>query len=235
MDNLQSLKELEKLDIEIARLEKSKKSLPMELSDYESRLDEKKKSWDESKKKLENLSLERDHILHRIEENKAALEKSNEKLSQVTREREYDAVLKELRDRKRIIDRENKQLQKTLSQISEEEDRESERKEAYETLWAELNPQIKDHTTQLGSIDSDIAEVRAQRPKLEDKIDRKFLTVYRRIQKSRKNGRALSHINMESTYCTYCYQVITPKIAHLAKSASYPVLCENCGSIFVVE
>ncbi|MGM0443421.1 MAG: zinc ribbon domain-containing protein [Fibrobacterota bacterium] len=233
--DVESLINLEKIDKEIARLEKSKKSLPRELDELENELAEKKDACEAAENKLKNAELESDHARHQVEANRTELDKSNEKLLKVTKEREYDAVLHEIRERKRMIDKEQKRLSKLAQQIAEAQEEFEALTQEYNDRRDELQPQIDEMKETLANIDSDVEAVRRDRPALEEKIDKRFLTVYRRIQEKRDSGRALSVIDFSSTFCSNCYQVITPNIVRLASKVDYPVFCENCGSIFVYK
>ncbi|ERP31350.1 zinc ribbon domain-containing protein [Chitinivibrio alkaliphilus] len=231
----QILIDLENLDREIARLQKSKKTIPRELTEMESELSAQKSALEEAVAHRKNRELECDHVIHSIDANMEALAKSNEKLSQVTREREYDAVLKELRDRKKMIEKDRKRHSRILKECDAAVTALEEAQATFDSLSAELQPKIDAHREQLSSIDTDIRAVEEKRPALIAQIPEVFRVVYDRIQAGRTNGRSLSHITVDSTYCTYCYQVITPKVAHDAQKSDRPVLCENCGSIFVVK
>lgn len=232
---VKSLIELEKLDIEIARLEKSKKSYPLEVDEMETRLKELKDVLDKAESKLDTCEREKAHASNEYSSNKSELERSHEKLNAVNTEREYDAMLLEISERKAMIEKASKKIKKCADDIVSLTEDVTTAKTEYDSLVSELQPKIDDLKEKIGSIDTDIVAVVEKRPSVESEVPESFLRSYKNILKNRKNGRSLSIVKKDTVTCGYCYQLLTPNAVKNAKESETPVFCENCGSIFVWE
>lgn len=231
--DLNSLIELEKIDREIARLENSKMEYPKKVTGMEAVLLEKKGILTAAEGKLETLLNDIRKCENALNDNKAALDTSHDRLNLVKTNREYDAILLEISERKEMIEKDRKKL---LKHNEKKEDLEAEiaaANEALETETSELQPQIDDLKSKIGSIDEDIAEVEKERVAVEPTVPENFLSEYNRIRVNRKSGRTLSVINEKSTACGYCYQLLNARIHKGAQTSKDPLYCENCGSIVV--
>ncbi len=231
--DLKSLIELQNLDREIAKLERSKMEFPKKVTEMEATLLEKKGILTAAEGKLETLTKDINKSLTALEDNKAALETSHDRLNLVKTNREYDAILLEISERKEMIDKDRKKQQKFKTRNEALDLEISAAKEVYESAAAELQPQIDELTSKIGSIDEDIEKVVISRKDSEPKVPEAFLSEYNRIREKRKNGIALSVVSESSRACGYCYQVLNARAQKAAHSIKDPIYCENCGSIIV--
>jgi predicted nucleic acid-binding Zn-ribbon protein len=231
--DLKSLIELQRFDREIAKLEKSKMEFPKKVSEMEATLLEKKGALTAAEGKLETLTKDINKSTVALEDNEAALATSHDRLNMVKTNREYDAILLEISERKEMIEKDRKKKQKFAARNESLETEIAEAKNEYENVVAELQPQIDDLKSKIGSIDDDIAKVEVKRNEVEPLVPELFLSEYNRIREKRKNGIALSVVNEGSRACSYCYQVLNARAQKAAHNTSKPIYCENCGSIIV--
>lgn len=231
--DLSSLIELEKLDREIARLENSKMEYPKKVTSMEAALLEKKGALTAAESKLEANNADIHKCDVALTDNETALGTSHDRLNLVTNNREYDAILLEINERKEMIEKDRRKKKKFVDKNESLEAAITAAKEEYDATVAELQPQIDDLKSKIGSIDDDVAVVLAKREEVEPTVTPVFLPEYNRIRERRKNGRALSVINESATACGYCYQILNARVRKEAQSSKEPVYCESCGSIVV--
>ncbi len=230
-----SLVALEKIDIEIARLEKSKKTFPVEVAEMEEKISASKEVLGKATAKVENCDREKTHAQNELELNKQELSKSHEKLNAVKTDREYDAMLLEISERKSMIERAQKKIKKCTDDMVKFTEKLEEAQASFDEISGDLQPQVDDLKEKISTIDADVAKVQEDRPAALEIVDPKFVKLYETIQNKRKNGRALSTLNKDSLICGYCYKYLSPQDLKKAKAAEGVEVCENCGSIFVWE
>jgi predicted nucleic acid-binding Zn-ribbon protein len=231
--DFQSLIDLEQLDIEIAKLENSKKEYPIKVEEMSVALNSKKDALDKLLREIAEAESESSKAESSVFENKEGLENSHERLNLVKTNREYDAILLEINERKEMIDRSNKRVVKARDKMKKLNTQLEDVQLAFDEVSADLQPQIDELTSKIGSIDNDVKSVAEKRPGLADEIPEKFKVAYGRLNDKRTSGRLLSPINGESKSCGYCFQLMSPNVMKRVQGSETPVLCENCGSIIV--
>ncbi len=231
--DLQCLVELERLDREIAKLENSKMEYPKKVTLLDALLLEKKGVRSMAQSKLDVLCSDIRKCETSLQENQLGLETSHDRLNQVKTNREYDAILLEITERKEMIERDRKKLQKHTEKQAVLEKELADRSAEYDAVVAENQPVIDELKAKIGSIDDDVSAVVVARTELAKTVPEEFLTEYSRIHEKRKSGRILSVVNDRSPACSHCHQVINARSRKNALTSDSPVLCENCGSIIV--
>ena len=231
--NFSDLIALENLDIEIAKLQKSKKSFPLLVSEMQQKLDTANKKYDSAEKELTTLESEKSKNQQEVKDNKEGLKNSHNRLSLVKTNREYDAILLEINDRKSMIEKSNKKLERGQGRDKTLTIRRDEQKEIYDTLSSELQPQIDEMNVGIKSIDGDIEDIKTKRGNHIEKIPTKYFDKYSIINQHRRSGHSLSVIDRDTANCGYCRMTISPKTHKFVETSDSPVLCENCGSLFI--
>ena len=108
VNKLQSLVDLEKIDIEIARLENSKEEFPRTVSKMEDELKEKKDVLSGIERSITEQETGLFAAENSLKESTEGLDHSHARLNDVKTNREYDAVLLEINERKDMIERARK-------------------------------------------------------------------------------------------------------------------------------
>lgn len=234
MDNkLQSLIDLEKIDIEIARLENSKEEYPRKVEEMESELAEKKDALSAIERSITEQETGLANSEQSVLDSQEALERSHVRLNDVTTNKEYDAVLLEINERKEMIERARKKKVRFSEKLKSLTEEISAVREEYDAIYNEKQPIIDDLKSKIASIDDDVKRVAESRENLLKEVPANYLSMYTTISAKRKSGRVLAPITADSPACSYCFQILTPNVHKRVQSADRPVTCENCGSIFV--
>lgn len=231
--DLQCLIDLEALDRAIAKLENSKMEYPRKVAEMEEILLKKKDILSVAEEKLESLQKDIAKTNSSLEENRLGLDTSHDRLNLVKTNREYDAILLEITERKEMIEKDRKKKMKFAEKVEANEAQVAEAQSEFDTISAELQPQIDDLTSKIASIDDDVAEVTSKRSAIETTVPADYLEEYNRILERRKSARVLSIVTDQSHACSHCYQVLNANIRKQAQVATKPTHCENCGSLIV--
>jgi predicted nucleic acid-binding Zn-ribbon protein len=226
---------IEILDIEIARLEKSKFEYPKKLSELKGVIAQKEKKLSLAKKDLEKIERDISSVSIDLDVHKKELAQSYERLNTVKNNKEYDAVQKEIRKRKSLLEEMNHSIVKFKEKLPLAQEEFRVAQEEFEGIKAENTPVVEDLTQKIASIDNDILAKLSEKKDLSAEILPTFLNVYNLILPGRKkSGKTLSHILPTGRICSYCGQLLSPNVMKKILTSTAPIVCENCGSLFVL-
>ena len=235
MPSENKLLSIETLDMEIAQLENSKFEYPKKLSEINGAIAKKEKEYFLAKENLDNLGKEISLTNIDLEVHKKELAKSYEHLNSVKNNKEYEAVQKEIRKRKTFIEDANHNIAKLKEKLPKAEEEFKAAQDDFEKIKTENAPFIEDLKQKISSIDNNISTKNTEKQKLSSQISANFLNVYNLILFGRKkSGMALSHISSGNRICSYCGQILSPNVVKKIVTSTTPVVCENCGSLFVL-
>ena len=227
---------LEILDIEIAQLENSKWEFPKKLAELKEVIAQKEQFFSVAKNNFEKTEKDISSAAIDLERQKKELEQSYERLNEVKNNKEYDAVQKEIRKRKAFVEETQHSIAKLKDKLPQTEGEFKAAQDLLEKTKAENSPEIDDLTNKIASIDSDILEKTAEKEKIVPLVPQNWLSVYNSILPGRKkSGKVLSLISSDSKVCAYCGQRLSPNMLKKIAISVNPVVCENCGSLFVFE
>jgi len=227
---------IEILDIEIAQLENSKLEYPRKLEELKGIIAKKEQIYLSAKNAFEKIEKDISSANIDLDTQKKELEQSYERINDVKNNKEYDAVQKEIRKRKAFVEETQHNIAKYKEKLPLAENDYKQATEEFEKTKTENMPEIDALTSKIASIDSDISQKNAEKEKITPLIPQEWIVLYSSILTTRKkNGQVLSHISPESKICTYCGQRLSPNMLKKITTSVSPVVCENCGSLFVFE
>ena len=230
----ESILNIEALDIQIAKLESSKMEYPKKLQELKDIITQKEKEFLAAKESVEKIEKSIASANIDLETHKTELAQSRERLNEVKNNKEYDAVQKEIRKRKTFVEDCTREIAKFKEKLPHAQDELKTAQEIFDDAMSENTPVIDDLTQKIASIDSDISSTIAEKDVLQKSIPQNYLTVYNSILPSRKSsGKVLSVVYPKRKICGYCCQVLSPNIMKKVSTSSTPIVCENCGSLFV--
>ena len=92
--------------------------------------------------------------------------------------------------------------------------------------------QIADIDTKIVAINSQVAEVEAERAKIAEGIEEDLLDTYNRLLQT-KNGEAV--VALQHDVCSGCHMKVTPTTSSHCRARKNVVQCENCARILYWE
>jgi hypothetical protein len=231
--DLESLIQLQKIDVRIHQLIQSQADYPKELAELEAAISRAKRSADSVSEKMASLDNEKKSMKEKVEDAKNALEKSQERLNSIKTNREYDAVHNEIETFKSVI----AGADGHTKHIDEELDKQKLALDAntaeYEKIKSENEVKIAVLSKKISSIDTSIAQLRHERGAISTTVPKPLLRTYEHILSRRKTGRVLSFVNNEAQTCSSCFKVLETQLLNEIRRGSKMITCQNCGSIFI--
>lgn len=230
-EKLQALYRLQLVDSETDKIRTLRGELPLEVQDLEdevagleTRINNLK---DEVEKLQDSATLRNNEILDSL----AHIKKYEEQQNNVRNNREYDSLSKEIEYQTLEIELCNKRIKEFTILTEEKQKVIDESNEALTEMKADLD-------TKKAELDSIIADTRkeeenlvAESESIQEKVDERLLTAYRRIRQNARNG--LGVVSVQRDACGGCFNQIPPQRQLDIKSRKKVIVCEYCGRILV--
>jgi len=229
------LLDIETLDIRIAKLENSKLEYPQKLAELNETITQKEKARDLAKDNLRKLEKDISSANMDLEAHSSELAKGHERLGEVKNNKEFDAVQKEIRTRKSLVQETKQNIAKLKDKLPALQEELNAKQEELDGVEAQNSPIVEELARKIASIDDDIAASVLEKTALCSQMDENILKAYNSILIGRKrNGKALSRVSQDSKKCSYCGQIVSPNLIKKIFTNTTLVACENCGSLFVL-
>jgi predicted nucleic acid-binding Zn-ribbon protein len=233
--DLESLIQLQKIDVRIHQFMQSQKDYPAELAELQANISKAKKTVDSIVEKSAGLEGEKKSVLEKVEDAKTALEKSQQRLNSIKTNREYDAVHAEIETFKSVI----AGADSRIKHIDEELEKQKTALDAgaadYEKIKTENDTKIADLSSKISSIGSSVAKLKQERDVISAAVPKQLLRTYEHILGRRKSGKVLSFVNNNTHTCSSCFKVLETQLINEIRRGTKMITCQNCGSIFIWE
>ena len=230
-DRLKSLYQLQKVMSKIDEIKILRGDLPIEIQDLEdevlglhTRLERYTTEIKDNEKKIAAGK-------NAIEEAKLKLDKKAEQQKQVVNNREYEILSKEIENFELDI----QIYEKNINDANYEIDNKKSELETLSALIEEKNEDLRLKKTELDQIivetKKEEEDLRVSAKNLEDGIDNRLLTAFKRIRKNARNGLAV--VPIERNACSGCFSKVPPQRQLDIRQRKEIIVCENCGRIIV--
>ncbi len=222
---LQQLISLQKVDSEIAELNKGIEVIPGQIAAGEKELAEKKDKLNTAQEEIESLKKTRHQIEQDVQVENDHIAKTKGKLTIVKTNKEYTAILHEVDAvKEKITSLEDKELE--LMESSEELEKqipglESEFK-GFEGEFAQYKAQ---KNAELERFKRELVEVQGKREEVLQGIDPKLARDYNKVL-MQKGDTAVAGVTKGT--CQGCHQLIQPQVAIEVKSGDKLHQCQYC-------
>ena len=230
-DRLKSLYQLQKVMSKIDEIKILRGDLPIEIQDLEdevlglhTRLERYTTEIKDNEKKIAAGK-------NAIEEAKLKPDKKAEQQKQVVNNREYEILSKEIEN----LELDIQIYEKNINDANYEIDNKKSELETLSALIEEKNEDLRLKKTELDQIivetKKEEEDLRVSAKNLEDGIDNRLLTAFKRIRKNARNGLAV--VPIERNACSGCFSKVPPQRQLDIRQRKKIIVCENCGRIIV--
>jgi uncharacterized protein len=230
-DRLRALYSLQLVDSEIDKIKTLRGELPLEVQDLEDEIAGLETRLGNVKEEVINLEKAVSKKHNEITDAEALIKKYEEQQKNVRNNREFDSLSKEIEYQNLEIELFNKKIKEFTFQIEEKkvvitesEATLSERKTDLENKKSELDEIISDTQKEEEGLYKSLE-------KIEEIIEDRLLTAYKRIRANARNGLAVVPVQRDA--CGGCFNQIPPQRQLDIKSRKKIIVCEYCGRILV--
>ena len=230
-DRLKTLYDLQKVLTKIDEIRTIRGELPLEVQDLEDEIEGLTHRVARYKEEIQEAGIAVNKWKEEKIQAQASITKNTENLNKVSNSREYDSLSKE-------IEYQTLEIQLRDKKIAEGTAHKAELETDIERFVGELGERENELDIKSKELDAIIAEnkadedrLREESKELEEKIEPRLLTAFKRIRKNSHNG--LGIVSVERDACGGCFAKIPPQRQLDVKMHKKVIVCEYCGRILI--
>ena len=232
-EKLANLYKLQLLVSEIDRIKNLRGELPEEVADMEAEIEGLNTRVETLKSNIAESESKINSLRGKIEEANALIARYTEQQNDVQNNKQYEFLTKEIEYQQLEIELANKRIRENNEAIGE-------LKLRVEHTLADIEERQGELDVKKGELDEIIAETRSEEEalrekskKIENTIEPRLLSIFKRIHKKTHNGLAIVAIEREA--CGGCFNRIAPQRQIDVKMRKKIIYCEYCGRILIDE
>ncbi len=228
---IDTLKELQSVDIELREIERGLQKYPGEVSVFKDEIQTVKESLTERKLRIEESDKSKSLLERKLSEKKDYVEKTEERLLRIKTHKEYEALQKELTDAKRdcieIEDNILKVMEGFEKLNSESEELANSLKEKEE----KYGPKISEFENIIKELEIKHAPRRKEKDSIAGLLNPEVLPLYTKISARTPIFLSLARAEM----CTNCNMNIPPQMFNEVLTKTKIIQCPSCNRILYCE
>lgn len=229
---IQSLIQLQTIDTEIYALRFEKESKPKQIKSLEEAFQEKKQGIAALEKNLLDLQKQRKDQELELASQEEEAKKLQTQLFQLKTNKEYQAMVKEIDDKKAdgsVIEDKILNLLDQIDRLKSDINQEKQKLQQEEGLFNQEKTNIENR---IKEIDERLAQLDVKRKQLTPTIDPQILGQYERILLNRDG---LAIVSVKDNSCQGCNLFVPAQVINLIKMYEGMVTCEVCNRILYIE
>lgn len=230
--NLEKLAALQVVDQRIQKMEREKEEIPQRLALLEEDFKKEENKVLAQRAELEKLQKERRHKEKELEEEIARIKKTEARIFEIKTNKEYQAVMKEIENAKKLNHQREEEILALLEQIEERQKSLSKAEKNLEAKRKEYQQQTAELKKKVASFDLEMAEELRNRQQKEKEIPPDLLQKYHRILE-RRQGLAIAKV--QNGVCQACNMNLRPQLFIELQKQETLVICPNCSRILFWE
>ncbi|MCB0508307.1 MAG: C4-type zinc ribbon domain-containing protein [Chitinophagales bacterium] len=228
-DKLEQLDELQAIYSKIDAIQILRGELPIEVADLEDEIEGTKKRLAKVQAEIDDAKAEIEHRKSLMKEAQALITKYDKQLHNVKNNREFDALNKEIELQKLEIKLAEKNIDKAETSISVHTEQLEKIKTHLSNKEKDLEIKKSDLQGIIADTEKEEAELIAKAEEVEVDVEERFLTAFKRIRRSYKNGLAVVRVSRDA--CGGCFGYIPPQTQAEIRTKKIITTCEHCGRI----
>lgn len=231
-EHLESLFTLQAIDLRIQEMEKEKKQIPQSIVSLEEKLRHEEEKFRVEKAELEKLQKERRQKEKDLEEEIDKVKKAEARVFEIKTNKEYQAVLKEIENAKKLNRQREEEILEILEKLEEMQKRNTHGEKELDSKRKELQRHVAELRQKEASFEQEMAGEILQREKREREIPPELLSKYRMLAEKRQ-GLAVARVTQG--VCQACHMNLRPQLYIELQKQDSLVLCPNCNRILFWE
>lgn len=228
---LKALYDLQKVMSEIDGIRTLRGELPLEVEDLEAEVEGLSSRIEKYNEELAGLEKSIANKKNEIEESKAAVAKYEEQQQGVRNNREFDSLSKEIEFQGLEAQLCEKHIREFTAQIAHKKAILAEDAEKLDGRKTDLDNKKAELNNIISETKSDEESLREVASKLEEKIEPRQLSAFKRVRNNSKNGLAV--VVVDRGACSGCFNSIPPQRQLDIRLHKKLIVCEFCGRIMV--
>jgi len=225
---LQSLVQLQELDLALKQLRDKVRRVPVELGALEQDLAECRRLYESVLKNQEEGDKHRRHLESEVEISRQKLSKYKDQLMSVKTNKEYQAMLAEIANCDKEISAKEDQILERMILIDEWTEKQRAAKKELDAREKEISAKRQELEAFRIQSESEMGQLEGQRSVLRQRLSSELVELYERIATAR-HGVAVAPALDQS--CQGCHVRLRPQLFNEVKTNLQIIRCESCSRI----
>jgi len=230
-EKLKLLYKLQTILSEVDRIKTLRGELPLEVQDLEDEIAGLQTRVSKYTDDVEAANTEINNQIQARDKAAEMVEKYTNDQDNVRNNREYEYLTKEIEYQKLNIEFAEKKQNELARKIETLNAEIAKVQEALEDRTHVLDEKKEELTEIVSETRQDEEKLREQAKKLENKIEPRLLTAFKRIRKNARNGLGIVYVQRNA--CGGCFNRIPPQRQMEIKMHKKVIVCEYCGRILI--
>lgn len=226
------LVELQKVDAVIGEMKRKREETPRHLSELKTGLDDMKADLEKYEAELEELKKDRRTKEGLLQMEIERVHRSEGHLKDIKTQKEYQALLKEVEQGKKLNASREEDILRLTADIEEREKVASEKAEAVRVKDEEYGKEKELLEGELARIDAEFDGERRRWEEISKGVKPNVLKMYQRVSERRT---PTSVVPVKSGACTGCHMGLPPQLYNQVQKGNEMIQCPNCHRILYWE
>ena len=231
-EQLERLVALQTVDLKIQEMERVKGEIPQRIASLEGDFRKEEEKTLGERTELERLQKQRRQKEKDLEEEVERVKKAEARVFEIKTNKEYQAVLKEIENAKKLNRQREEEILGVLERIEEMQKQLGKGEKNLETKRKEVQQQVAELELQAASFADEMAGEVQQRERREKEISPDLLSKYRRLLEKRQ-GVAVAKV--QNGVCHACNMNLRPQLYIELQKQESLIICPNCSRILFWE
>jgi len=231
-EQLEKLMALQMIDLRVSEMEREKSRIPQSILSLEEELKKAEEKFLAEKADLEKLLKERRQKEKDLEEEVDRVKKAEGRVLEIKTNKEYQAVLKEIANAKKLNRQREEEILEILEKYEEAQRRLAREEKELEDRRKETLRQVAELKQKEASFEEKMASEVQLREEKEKEISRDLLGRYRMLADKRQ-GVAVARVSQGA--CQACHMNLRPQLYIELQRQESMIVCPNCSRILFWE
>lgn len=231
-EQIRLLIELQKVDAVLVDMKRKREETPKQLSELQAGLEAMKNDLEQYNVELEELEKDRRNKEGLLQMEIDRIHKSEEKLKEIKTQKEYQALLKEVEQGKKLNASREEDILRLTSDIEEREKTASKKTEAFRIKNEEYLKEKALLEGDLAKIDAEFDNVKREWEEKSKDIKPHTLKIYQRVSERRNST---SVVPVKNGACTGCHMNLPPQLYNQIQKGAEMLQCPSCHRILYWE
>jgi len=227
---MEKLVALQSVDVKIQEMERVREELPRRISLLEEEIKKAEEKVLAERNEVEKLLKERRRKEKDLEEEVDRVKKTEARVFEIKTNKEYQAVLKEIENSKKLNRQREEEILEILERHEEKQKQLQQEEKNLEAKRQEFAKQIKELKAQAASFEKEMAQQQHLRDERGKEISSTLLRKYQMLL-GRRQGRAVAQVI--NGVCQACHMNLRPQLYIELQKQDTLILCPSCNRILV--
>jgi hypothetical protein len=231
-EQLEKLVALQTVDLKIQEMERVKEEIPQRMASLEEEFSKEEEKVQSERAEMEKLQKERRQKERDLDEEIDRVKKTEARVFEIKTNKEYQAVLKEIENAKKLNREREEEILEILERLEEMQKRLGKGEKSLEARRKEHQQQVAELKQKAASFAEEMAEEVRQREEREKEIPQSLLSKYRMLLEKRQGVAVARVIN---GVCQACNMNLRPQLYIELQKQDTLIVCPDCNRILFWE